>query len=92
MFFTTPLTIINHSYDVDNQSSNVINHPSNVRLWHHKLGHLTYKDLSSLFENEMKMGILMNLPIIEDVCRGYQLERQTKKHFPNSQNPGNKID
>ncbi len=38
------------------------------------------------------MGILMNLPIIEDVCCGYQLERQTKKHFPNSQNPGNKID
>jgi hypothetical protein len=92
IFLTTPLTIINHSSDVVNQSSNVINHPSNVRLWHHKLGHLNYKDLSSLFENEMTMGILMNLPIIDDVCRGYQLEKQTKKHFPNSQNPSNKID
>jgi hypothetical protein len=88
----TPLTIINHSSDVVNQSSNVINHPSNVKLWHHKLGHLNYKDLSFLFENEMTMGILMNLPIIDDVCHGYQLEKQIKKHFPNSQNPSNKID
>jgi hypothetical protein len=50
-----------------------------------KLGHLNYIGLKFMFENEIAKGILTNLCVIEEVCRGYQLRNLMKEHFPKNQ-------
>jgi hypothetical protein len=50
-----------------------------------KLGHLNYIGLKFMFENEMEKGILTNLCVIEEVCRGYQPKNLMKEHFPKNQ-------
>lgn len=52
-----------------------------------KLGHLNYIGLKFMFGKEMTMakGILTNLCVIEEVCRGYQLRNLMKEHFPKNQ-------
>jgi hypothetical protein len=53
---------------IESSQVNAIDNSFDVRIWHHKLGHLNYKGLKFLFDNEMATWILVNLFAIEKMC------------------------
>jgi len=62
---------------IESSQVNVIDNSSDVKIWHHRLGHLNYKSLKFMSQNEMATRILTNLLVIEKMCYGCQLGKQT---------------
>jgi hypothetical protein len=52
-----------------------------TRLWHHRLGHLSFQGLHQMSASGIVIG-LPYLPIIREVCSGCQFGRQARESFP----------
>jgi hypothetical protein len=61
---------------IESSQVNVVDNSSDVKIWHHRLGHLNYKGLKFMSQN-VATRILMNLLVIEKMCYGCQLGKQT---------------
>ncbi|XP_062093820.1 uncharacterized protein LOC133799844 [Humulus lupulus] len=53
-----------------------------TELWHYKLGHLNYRDLSKLVKLKAVSGIPNLAPLKDKVCGPYQLDKQVKSSHP----------
>lgn len=62
---------------IESSQVNVVDNSFDVKIWHRRLGHLNYKGLKFMSHNEMATRILVNLLVIEKICYGCQLGKQT---------------
>jgi hypothetical protein len=53
---------------IESSQVNAIDNSFDVRIWHRKLGHLNYRGLKFLFDNEMATWILVNMHVIKTMC------------------------